>query len=154
PMVVRRPAGRARSGRGGTALPADGQLAELGPIVLGNGHVDDPGGLGQVWWQRLLRGLEVLGLDVRRPGVTVTEGLDQNVLVGVVHAPGPVEPQTARLGAARPGEVPDDLGPAVGVFRQDPELGGDEDHQALLCPGTWSMIPQDRRAAGRAPDAS
>src|SRR5215467_11604822 len=96
-------------GRGGPrewtlAVDGDRHLAELRPVVLRNGEVDDPWRLREVPGQPLLRGLEVRGLDVRGPGAAITEGFDQHVLRGVVHASGPVEPQAARLSAARLGE--------------------------------------------------
>src|SRR5215472_3468193 len=79
--------------------------------------------------QRLLRVLEVLGLDMGSPGVAVAERLGQRVLRRVVHAAEPVEPQAARLGAGRPGELAGDLGPLVGVLGQYSEPGGNEDHR-------------------------
>ena len=87
-------------------------------------------------WQRLLCVLEVLGVDVRRPGITVAERLDQDVLRGIVQAPGPVEPQAARLGAGCPGELTGDLGPAAGVFRQvDPKVSA----LAILGAVNWTV---------------
>src|SRR5215471_2601968 len=138
----------------GLAVGGDRHLAEFGPVVLRNGEVDDPWRLGEVRGQRLLRGLEVRGLHVRGPGVTIAERFDQHVLVRVVHASGPVEPQAARLIAARLGELPGDLGPGVGVLGQDPELGGDEDHGAP-CPVTGhhraAAHTRDTKAGGAVP---
>jgi hypothetical protein len=42
-----------------------GHLAQKGPVVLRNRHVDDPRSLCEVARDRLLRFLEVLGLDMR-----------------------------------------------------------------------------------------
>src|SRR5258708_35096411 len=81
--------------------------------------------------QRLLRLLEVVGLAMGGPGVAVAECLGPRILRRVVHAPEPVEPHTARLGAGRPGELAGDLGPPVGVLGQYSEPGGNEDHRAL-----------------------
>ena len=119
----------------GLAVGGDRHLAEFGPVVLRNGEVDDPWRRREVRGQPLLSGLEVRGLHVRGPGVAIGEGFDQHVLRGIVHASGPVEPQAARLSAACLGELPRDLRPGVGVLRQDPELGSDEDHEAP-CPVT------------------
>jgi hypothetical protein len=48
--------------------------------------------------QGLLGLLEVVGLDVGGAGVAVAERFDQDVLLRMVDAAGPVEPQAARLG--------------------------------------------------------
>jgi DNA-binding transcriptional regulator YhcF (GntR family) len=139
--------GRMRAGPAGVlAVRGHRHLAERGPVVLRDGDVDDPGRLGEVPGEPLLCRLEVPGLDVRGTRVPVAEGLDQHVLRGIVHAPGPVEPQAAGLGAAGLGELPGDLGPGVGVLGQDPELGGDEDHGSP-CPVTGA--PSCRSAPTR-----
>src|SRR6266516_6928422 len=103
--------------------------------------------------QRLLCVLEVLGLDVRRPGFTVAERLDQDVLRGIVQAPGPVEPQAARLGAGGPRELTGDLGPAAGVFRPDSELGGDEDHRGSFSEVELNDLAPATAHPGLTPDA-
>jgi hypothetical protein len=99
---------------------------------LWDGDVDDPRRLREVARQPLLRLIEVRGLDVRGAGLGVAERFDQDVLIRVVHAPGPVEPQAARFAVARLGELAGDLGPGVGVLGQYPELGCDEDHGLLV----------------------
>src|SRR6266536_661995 len=133
------------------------QLAESRPVVLRNRHVDDPGRLGKVRWQRFLRLPEVLGLDMGGPGRIVAKGLDQDILRTVLEAARPVEPQAARLAAGGPGELIDDLSPPVGMLREYSELGGDENHLILSSAGWWRYAPQrpstmlcDRRSANRA----
>ena len=121
----------------GTNAPAprlvrDGQLAQQGPVVLGDRDVDDLRCLGQVRRQVLLSLLEVRGRDVRGARRVVPEGLDQHVLLRIGQAPGPVEPQAARLFPGRLGEVGGDPRPLISVLRPDPELGRDEDHQFSL----------------------
>src|SRR5262245_57405487 len=81
------------------ARSVDAQLAELGPVGAGEGEVHDPGGLGEVGRELALSGPEVVGLHVRGARVVVGEGLDEDVLGGVVQAARPVEPQVAGLGA-------------------------------------------------------
>jgi hypothetical protein len=88
----------------------------------------------------LLGPLEVVGLDVGGAGVAVAEGFDEDVLVGVVEGAGPVVPQAAGLVAGGGGELAGDLGPVVGVLGQHLELGGDEDHEALLCTGSGGSL--------------
>src|SRR5260370_36733021 len=126
---------RLRAAQAWCSAFGDGHLAEQGPVVLRDREVDDPRCVSQVRRQRLLRLLEVVGLDVRRPGVAVAEGLDQDVLLRVVQAAGPVEPQAARLAPGRLGELGGDLRPLVGVFWPDLELGRDKDHQSSLLTG-------------------
>src|SRR3954453_18273707 len=112
--------------RGGLVDP---HLTELGPVAPGNLGVHDPGRLGEVAGQGVLRGPEVRRRHVRGSGVAVAEGLDQDVLRGVVEAARPVEPQEALLRARGLGELAGDLGPGVGVLGPDAELGGDEDQR-------------------------
>ena len=104
-------------------------LAEQRPVVLLHRRVDDPRRLGQVRRQGLLGGPEVVGLHVRRTGVTITERLDQHVRRGVVDAARPVEPQAARFCPGGRGELGGDVGELVRVLGEDPELRGDEDHE-------------------------
>src|SRR5215472_12003878 len=103
--------------------------------------------------QRLLRLLEVLGLDMGGPGVAIAERLGQRVLRRVVHAAEPVEPQAARLGAGRPGELAGDLGPLVGVLGQYSEPRGNEDHRQpqSRCAGT--PLSPEACARGEVPGA-
>src|SRR5262249_8723230 len=82
------------------------------------------------------------------PGVAVAERLGQRVFGRVVHAAEPVEPQAARLGAGRPGELAGDLGPLVGVLGQYSEPGGNEDH--LEPPSRHAGTPLSPAAACRA----
>ena len=115
-----------------SGLRGHGHLAEQGPVVLRDGHVDDPGRLGEVGWQRLLRVLEMVGLDMCGAGLIVAKGLDQDKLRRVVHASRPLEPQATWLGTSCPGELTSDLRPPVGVLGLYQELGGDEDHFGSL----------------------
>src|SRR6266536_2639988 len=61
------------SGASCSARPGHGHLAEQGPVVLRDRHIDDPRRLGKMWWQRPLRLPEVLGLHVRSTGLIVAE---------------------------------------------------------------------------------
>src|SRR5580693_4794452 len=82
---------RAEAGVCGSAISGHRQFAQQGPVILRDGHIDDPRRARQVGWQRALGVLEVLGLDVRVAGLTVAECLDQHVLGRVRQASGPVE---------------------------------------------------------------
>jgi hypothetical protein len=83
-------------------------------------------------WRELAPGsLEVIGIDVRPARVTISERLDEHVLVRVVQAARPIEPQAAGLGARRLGEDAADLGPAIGKLRLDQELRGNKDHRVV-----------------------
>src|ERR1022692_574785 len=115
----------------GSASLGYGHLAEHGPAILRDRNADDPRSLHQVRWQRLLRGPEVLGLDMRGASRVIAESLDQNILAWVVHASGPVEPQAARLSPRRLGKRASDLRPPVGILWLHTELRSDEDHEAL-----------------------
>ena len=117
------------SGSGG---PGHSHLAEQGPVILRDFHVDDPRRLSEVRRQRLLGLLEVIGMDVRGAGLVVTERLDQDVLVRVGEAARPVEPHAAGLVPGRLGEVGSDLRPLIGILGPDLELGRNKDHQSSL----------------------
>src|SRR6478735_7245626 len=71
--------------------------------------------------------LEVAAVDVVASGV-VLEGFHQDVLVGVLQAAGPVEPQVARFLPGGLGEVRNEVRPAFRPFRLDLELDDDKDH--------------------------
>ena len=79
-----------------------------------------------------LGGVEVVRRDVRPGRVVVPERLDQHVLVRLVQAAGPVEPQAPRFCAGGLGEGLADGRPVLGVLGADGELRGDEDHQSPL----------------------
>jgi hypothetical protein len=71
----------------GSTGPARLDLRHRSPAVPGCLDAEDPGGIGDLVRHPPHRGLEVLGVDVRRAGVPVPERLDQNEQVGVVNAP-------------------------------------------------------------------
>src|SRR5215813_2845717 len=121
-------------------------LAEKGPVVLRDRHVYYPGRTGQVARQRPLRLLEMLGLHMGHAGVSVLEGLDQDILARVVQASRPVEPQAARLGPGRLGEVTGDLRPPICVLGPHREFRRYENHRSpLVVPAPCSSHPRRTR---------
>src|SRR5215213_2600927 len=132
------------------AAVRDRQLAQLRPVVLRDGEVDDPGGLGEVRGEVLLGLFEVVGLDVGGAGGVVAEGFDEHVLVGVVEGARPVEPQAAGLATGGGGELAGDLGPVVGVLGEHLELGGDEDHGGPPVRGVHRVRESIRQNPARA----
>src|SRR6266508_1529012 len=111
-------------------VAGDRELPERRPAVLRDLEVDDPRGFSQVVRQHFLRVAEMVGPHMRGAGVTVPERFDEHVFRGVVEAARPVEPEIARLGPGRRGEVGGDVRPPVRMFGEDPEPGGNKDHHA------------------------
>ena len=67
-----------------------------------------------------------------RAGCVVVESLEQNELVRVLDAAGPLEELVAFLGAGCLGESAGLLNPLVSVFGLDGELYSNENHQNSL----------------------
>ena len=59
---------------------------------------------------------EMVRLDVGLSGGSVPKRLDQDVGVGILDAPVPLEDDVARLGSAGRGELLDKIDPVVGKF--------------------------------------
>src|SRR5258708_14186002 len=81
--------------------------------------------------ERLRNGLyghvEVLAVDMRG-GTIFVEGLDENELAWVIHAARPIEPEVARFGSRRFGELVHEAQPPVRPFGLCLELDDDENH--------------------------
>ena len=75
-------------------------------------------------------------------GRVIVEGLDENELVRVLHAAGPLEPFVARLGAGGGGERPHRLDELIGQSGLHGKLHDDQDHVVN------SMSPALRDGAG------
>ena len=108
----------------------DCQFAEQRPLRPGHDRVDDSRGLGEVRREVLFRVAEVCGHYVRGASILVGERFDKDVLVGVLDAARPLEPEASGFRSRRVRERTHDLWPGVGVCWPDAELGGDEDQPA------------------------
>ena len=112
-------------------VPGYLHLPKPRPVVLRDCHIDYAGGFDEMDGETLLSRSEMLRAHMGSGGFAITERFHKYVLAGVIDAARPVEPETARLRAGRPGEVPHYFRPAVGVARLNPELRSDEDHSPL-----------------------
>src|SRR6478609_7859593 len=130
---------------------SDGEFAHPVPAVAVELAADDPGSFGQRLRHVGHGLLEVAAVDVV-PGGVVLEGLDQDELIGVVHAAGPVEPQVAGLLTGGPGEIVHEAEPALGPVGLDLEFNDDEDHELLPFGATvrcCSIVARGRRCGAQ-----
>jgi hypothetical protein len=116
-------------------------LAEFGPVRLIDHVADDPRRFHEVRRKGCGRLREMSRLDVRGPGVAVSECLDEHVLGRVIEAARPLEPQVAGLPAGGVGERFRESGPVVCMFGSDTELRGYENHPPIVghrCCQVWA----------------
>jgi hypothetical protein len=61
--------------------------------------------------------------------ISIPESLDENELIGVFQAPGPLEPEVARFVAGGLGEIAHASDPFCAAFWADVELHNDRNHE-------------------------